>query len=247
MADGFPDTRHPGSRQDAAAMKIRFAPGVAFVVSAWLIGSLPLAPAHGEVVFGNLGPTGAVGLSSTQTDFGPGAATTYALAQGFRTSAAPTAKLELQSVTIGAFATSTGTLSRTISLYSNVSDNPGTALFTSAPTNVGSNAKYTFSFTGVNLAADTSYWIVPDFSVEWTWVFEQTDFTPPTGQNSSGYTYVGSRRQQQASIGTWEPASPAYSVSVVAVPEPAPFILVAAGAAGLVGLRQRRKVFARRS
>jgi hypothetical protein len=193
-----------------------------------------------DVVFGNLGPTGSLGISSTQTDFGPGSATTAALAQGFTTGVAST-DLQLQSVTIGAFATSVGTLPRTISIYSNSSNAPGSPVFTSAPTEVGNNAKYTFNFTSATLSANTSYWVVPDFSVPWTWVFEATDFTPPSQQNSSGYSYLGSSRIQNTAPGVWAPGPTAYSISVSAVPEPGTVGLAIAGlaACGLAFARRR--------
>jgi len=197
-----------------------------------------------EVVFGNLGPTGAGGLSSTQTDFGPGSATTAAIAQGFTTGAASTA-LELQSVTIGAFATSTGTLPRTVSIYSSSSNLPGTPQFTSSSTEVGNNAKYTFTFTGATLAANTSYWVVPDFSVPWTWVYEETDFTPPSQQNGSGYSYLGSSRIQNSNPGNWAAGPSAYSVSVSAVPEPSALGLAVAGL-GCCGISLARRRMALR-
>jgi hypothetical protein len=199
-----------------------------------------------EVVFGNLGPTGAGGLSSTQTDIGPGSATTTALAQGFTTGGA-SSNLQLESVTIGAFATSTGTLPRTISIYSNVANFPGSSLFTSAATQVGSNAKYTFNFTGAALSANTSYWVVPDFSVSLTWVNEAEDFTTPTQQNSSGYAYLGTARIQNNNPGVWAsvPGLAGLSVSVVAVPEPSSIGLAIAGiCAGGVALARRRKSIA---
>jgi hypothetical protein len=222
------------------SMKFRFS---SFVTAAFLmavaVGGLQ-GSLRADVVFGNLGPAGAGGISSTQTDFGPGSATTTALAQGFTTGVAST-NLQLESVTIGAFATSVGTLPRTVSIYSNSANAPGTPVFTSSPTEVGNNAKYTFNFTSATLSANTSYWVVPDFSVPWTWVYESTDFTPPSQQNSSGYAYLGSSRIQNDAPGVWAPGPSPYSISVSAVPEPTTIGLAIGGlaACGLAFARRR--------
>lgn len=197
-----------------------------------------------DVVFGNLGASGTNGLSSTSTDFGPGGATTIALAQGFTTGSSST-NLSLQSVSIGAFATSVGTLPRTVSIYSSVSDNPGVALFTSSATNVGNNGLYTFNFSGATLSASTNYWVVPDSSNNWTWFFNAAE-EQPTEQNSSGYAYLGTLRQASSNPGTWVNSGSPYSVSVQAVPEPSTYAMAAigAGVAGLCGWRRRKAAIA---
>jgi hypothetical protein len=202
-----------------------------------VLATLPLV-ANADVVYGNLGATGTGGLSSTLTDFGPGAATTLALAQGFTTGAEST-NLEVQSVTIGAFATSSGNLPRTVSIYSNSSNAPGSVLFTSSPTNVGNNGKYTFSFSGASLSGGTSYWVVPDFSSDWSWILNAEE-TQPDGLNTSGYSYLGTKRQATSNPGTWVNSFLPYSLSVTAVPEPSTYAMVAA-AAGLLGVAKWRR------
>lgn len=197
-----------------------------------------------DVVFGNLGADGSGGLSSTNTDIGPASATTLALAQGFTTGTAST-RLQVTSVTIGAFVD--GTANRTVSIYDNVSNAPGSAVYTSSATSVSGQAKYTFNFSGANLTAGTSYWIVPDFGVDWSWYTEGTDSTQPSMQNASGYAYLGTKRQAALDPGSWVNTLLPYSLSVnaiVPVPEPTTYALAVAGLGfvGLVGARRRGRV-----
>jgi len=111
----------------------------------------------GTVVFGNLGPTGADGLDSTNTDMGPTATTVRALAQGF-TTGSDAALLSIESVTIGAFAGATP-VSRFVSIYSNdagAGNVPGSKLFDSAAVSVSGQAKpSTSSTSAVSLSSRT--------------------------------------------------------------------------------------------
>jgi hypothetical protein len=224
---------------------MRFTSRLLSALGCLLIGAGGIATAAPvtDVVFGNLGPDGAGNISSTTTDIGPGAPSIVALAQGFTTGSSST-NLSVKSITIGAFATSEGTVPRTISIYSSSSNNPGSVLFTSAATNVGNTGKYTFNFSGANLTAATQYWIVPDFSVNWSWYLEADESTQPSEQNASGYSYLGTRRQTETNPGVWGNSLLPYSVSVeaVPVPEPSTYALAALGlgAAGIVRARRRK-------
>ncbi len=190
-----------------------------------------------EVVFGNLGSDGSGGLSDTGTNFA-GAATNKALAMGFTTGTNPDF-LQLQSVTLGLFATSSGTLPRSVSIFSNAAGDPGSAVVTSGVVNVGDDAKYTFSFSNYQLTAGTSYWIVPEGPA--TWYLNEGE-SPPTVQNASGWSFVAGRRSTVGSAGPWLPGGSNLSVSVAAVPEPSTVALGVAGLAGLAGFRLRRRM-----
>lgn len=208
-----------------------------------LVAVLIAAPARADVVFGNLNADNSRPLGSTSTDLGDGVPDNPQwLAQGFSTGSATL--LDLQSVTVGLFGASVGTVPITVSIYGDVSGNPGAnPLFTSAATQVGNTDKYTFSFTGATLLANTTYWVVPN---EGSWYFNNGTPAAPIGHNSSGYSYVGGR--ESLTLGatpqnaTWDiGGSNRYSVSVTAVPEPSTFALASIGLATIVGLEARRR------
>jgi hypothetical protein len=195
-----------------------------------------------EVVFGNLGSTGAGGLNGSSTDIVAVATAEgeySGLAQGFTTGSL-TNFLQLQSVVLGLFA-EVGVPARTVSLFSNNGGVPGTQLAVSNAVSVGAQAKYTFSFSNYQLDASTSYWIVPQPDVSW---HLSQPVAVPIERNSSGYTYLGSAQKTFESGNAW--SNPAddnrFSVSVQAVPEPSTVALGIAGVAGLVAFRLRRRM-----
>jgi len=200
--------------------------------------SFSVAPAHAAVVFGNLGASGTGSLGGTNTDYGPSDTGELALAQGFTVGAAST-DLDVQSISVGLFATSSGSTPLTVAIYSNVSNAPGSVLYTSGTVDVGNTGIYTFPFSGASLSPSTGYWIVPQGAASW---YLNSDDTAPTGLNSSGYTFINTRRNSP-SVG-WTTPSPnlsSYSVSVVAVPEPPAIVLSGIGLASAMYVMRRRR------
>ena len=210
---------------------------------------LAVMPVRAELIYGNLGADGSTALGSVNNDVGPGDGW---LAQGFNTGTS--AYLQLQSVTLGLFATSSGSVPVTISIFSGVLAGPNvvpdTAVFTSAATNVGNKDKYTFTFSNALLQANTSYFVVPDGGV--SWYLLNNLFEAPVGQNGSGYVNVGTweitSTNAMTPAGSWT-ASPvtSYSISMTAtnaVPEPGTWAAAAllAGGAAFMRWRKRAKV-----
>lgn len=191
----------------------------------------------GVVVYGNLGASGTDALDGTSTDFGP-SETVKLFAQGFTTGSSASF-LTVQSVTVGIFATNSGTSQpRTVSIYTSTGSGtaavPDSVLYTSATTMVGNTGKYTFNFAPVTLSANTDYWIVPEAPGSWYFNF---DNTAPSAQNSSGYAYLGTKRTLDNA--SWINASSAFSISIVPEPNSVMF--------GLVGLAAATCIVRRRS
>jgi hypothetical protein len=209
-------------------------------VAAALLGLSSMPAAQAEVVFGNLGPTGAGVLSDSGSDFGPSAGSLKVLAQGFTTGTNPDF-LTVQSISMGAFFNVSTTANRTVAIYSNVGGNPGSIVATSNATQVGDKATYTFGFSPVKLVAETSYWVVPQFDADWFWYISD-DESQPVAQNSSGYGYLGTRRSSVDITGTWSSTFQPYAVSIQAVPEPSTFVLMATalGLGCVAAIRRRR-------
>lgn len=208
------------------------------------------ANASAGIVFGNLGPTGATALDSTNTDLGTQSSVAMNwIAQGFNTGSS--SQLSLNSVELGLYGIGTGSIPVTVSIFSSVSNAPGSLLYTSATTNVGDVGKYSFSFSGVQLQPNTGYFVVPN---DGAWYLNTGSQAPPIAQNASGYTAFGtfvSYAQGLTPSGPWVTAGDAgasnrYSVSVnsSAVPEIDPSGVASALAvvAGAFSLLERRRV-----
>jgi len=204
------------------------------------------ANASAGIVFGNLGPTGAGGLSNTNTDLGTqsNVAVNW-VAQGFNTGS--TSQLYLTAVQLGLYATGSGTEPLTVSIFSSSSGVPGAALSTSAVTNVGGKGSYTFTFPSYHLQQNTEYFVVPNGG-SWYWNSAET---APDGLNGSGYTYTSTKRSFAPTAtpdGPWtNAATSVYSVSVSsssAVPEidPSGVASTLAVVAGAFSLLERRRV-----
>jgi len=196
------------------------------------------AVAEAGVVYGNLGAAGTNPIGSTNTDYGPSDAFERVLAQGFQVGSSATS-LDLQSVTVGLFATNSGSVPLSVAIYGDAAGQPGSLLHTSGTVNVGNTGTYTFPFTGVSLSTETSYWVVPQGGA--SWYLDATN-TTPGGQNGSGYSYLGTLRQlPDLSWTTPNPNLTSYSVSINAVPEPHAFVLAGVGIATAVALVRRRR------
>lgn len=176
-----------------------------------------------QVVFGNLGSDGSEGLDTSRTSV---TATTW-LAQGFSTGIGST-DLFIDSIVLGLSPTA-GSVSTSISIWSGTGGtpgDPGSLLYSSSSTSVSTlNSKYTFSFSGASLAANTSYWVVlQQAGVDWN---QNGDLDTPQQENASGYSYLTSRRTQTSGSSWGNAPSQNYAISITAsstgpapIPEP---------------------------
>jgi hypothetical protein len=191
-------------------------------------------PAQAGVVLSNMGANGLTDTSgATNTDI----LANNLLASGFTTGA--TAQ-QLDWVSIVGFSSTAA--SRTASIYSDNAGSPGTLVATSTGTAfpAGTKGVYQFNFSGANLAASTSYWVLPEVDV--SWYFESAN-AAPSAQNASGFSYLGAKTSTNSGS-SWNTSVFNYTLGVSTsdvppVPEPALTSLVCLG--GIAFMRRRMK------
>jgi hypothetical protein len=199
--------------------------------------------ARAEIVFGNLGASGATPLGTTNTDIGTqDPVDVNWIAQGFNTGTS--SNLTISAITLGIFGSDSGTIPLTVSIFASGTGGGPAALplYTSSATNVGSTNKYAFNFSNAVLQPSTDYFIVPNGG---SWYWNTGSPAAPVGQNSSGYSYVStleSYNQGTTPGGPWEAGSSTrYSISVEAVPEPSSLVMAALGIGGLAMFERTRR------
>lgn len=190
-------------------------------VSLWIgivAGTAARADPQPIVSYGNLGTSGTGNLSATSTTTGTSQTTTQRLAAGFTTGTS-IQSLSLLSITLGIAAPVNQSGLRSVGIYDSVGGNPGSLLYTSSSVFVSDKNKYSFAFGWSQLDANKSYWLVPSDPLLW-YTSEFDD--PPAGLNSSGYSYLGTKRYGTGGSGTtWYTAgTTSYALSIVAIPEP---------------------------
>ena len=188
-------------------------------------------PAQAGVVLSNMGANGLTDTSGpTNTDI---LASNW-LASGFTTGADA---LKLDWVSIVGFNNDVG--SKTVAIYSDNAGSPGTLVATSSGTTVTSKDVYQFNFSGTNLAASTSYWVLPQVGLSW---YIESANAAPTAQNASGFSYLGVKTSTNSGS-SWNTSAFNYTVGIsaspAAVPEPAITSLVCVG--GIAFMRRRMK------
>jgi hypothetical protein len=188
-------------------------------------------PAQAGVVLSNMGANGLTDTSGpTNTDI---LASNW-LASGFTTGADA---LKLDWVSIVGFNNDVG--SKTVAIYSDNAGSPGTLVATSSGTTVTSKDVYQFNFSGTNLAASTSYWVLPQVGLSW---YIESANAAPTAQNASGFSYLGVKTSTDSGS-SWNTSVFNYTVGIsaspAAVPEPAITSLVCVG--GIAFMRRRMK------
>jgi len=188
--------------------------------------------AQAGVVLSNMGANGLTDTSGpTNTDI----LANNGIASGFTTG---TDALKLDWVSIVGFNNDVG--SKTVAIYSDNAGSPGTLVGTSSSTTVGLKNVYQFNFSSVNLAATTSYWILPQAGLSW---YIENGNAAPTAQNASGFSYLGVKTSVNSGS-TWSTSVFNYTAGISAtpaapVPEPAITSLVCVG--GIAFMRRRMK------
>jgi hypothetical protein len=188
------------------------------------------------VVLSNMGPNGVTDTSDTTNT---NIMDESLLAVGFKTGSVAQ---QLDWVSLVAKNENPGT--KFVQIFSNNAGNPGSSIASSAGTSVGSKNVYQFNFSGVSLAANTTYWVLPQSGLDW---YVEADNAAPTAQNGSGFTYEGSRYTEE---GDWYTSGFNYTIAVSTtsdeppppgpVPEPALTSLLCLSGIALIRRRMKK-------
>ena len=199
-------------------------------------------------LYGNYG-TVATSLFSATIGYVNGVQNNTLAAQGFTLGSTP---WEIKQIDVGLAASGTGSAAPKVYLFDDNAGVPGSQLAEFTLVNSISNSKTTNFFTGSYQAtANTSYWAVLGDAnsaslSSFEWYLEDSNATP-TGRNSSGISYLGTK-VQSFSAGPWSDTFSGLSLKVsgvAAVPEPSTFAFASMGGMLAAGAIARRK-FAKR-
>jgi len=192
--------------------------------------------AQAGVVLSNMG---AAGTTNTSTNTNTDVLATDLLAAGFTTGSTDQV---LDWVALWTFNNDTA-FNRTVSIFSDASGSPGTSFGTSTATNVpGTKGRYQFNFSGVTLAANTKYWVLPQVGLSW---YLEKDLVAPTAQNGSGFISNGVKASPNGGT-SWNSSVFNYTLAIstsdvpAAVPEPALTSLLCLSGIALIRRRMKK-------
>ncbi len=196
-------------------------------------------------VYGNYG-TVATSIFSATVGYVNGIQNNTLVSQGFTTG---TGQWDIQQIDVGLASSGTGTTDPRVYLYSDNAGVPDSQLseFTLTGSPV-SSSKQTFFFTGTYTAQpSTNYWVLlkdanASSQSSFEWYLEDSGATP-SGRNSSGISYLGTK-VQNFSASAWTDTLSGLSLrvsAVAAVPEPPTYALaMVAGVLGAGAVARRR-------
>jgi hypothetical protein len=208
-----------------------------------MLTALTAGAASADVVFGNLGPTGGLGLASLPDATSIGQSSRWAVS--FTTGSNPLA-LELTEVVAGLSQTPVSpNQTYTAILQASSGGNPSGAALATATAQVPNSstvgAKVPFEFPNVALLPNTQYWVsfAPqtasgDVNIWWA---PLGGYVAPVAHASSGWTFGGSKF---GSGSIWTNAVNG-AVSIKAVPEPRTYAMLATGLVVVAGKTLRRR------
>ena len=131
---------------------------------------------------------------------------------------------------------------KTVSIFSDVAGSPGTSFGTSTATIVpATKGRYQFNFSGVTLAANTKYWVLPEAGLSW---YEVQGNAAPTAQNGSGFSFDGMKDTFNGGT-SWNPQTDNYTLAISTsnvppVPEPALTSLLCLSGIALIRRRMKK-------
>ncbi len=182
----------------------------------------------GVVLFSNMG---ASGLEETDGGESFDIGSSARAASGFRTGSTEQA---LGRISIVADTVTSGNYAVSIFLDNGFGE-PGSLVFTSDSLFLSGLNKgvKTFDFTGTTLAANTSYWILPESGVRW---YRESLDDEPIAYNNSGFTYLGAMTKES---GSWVATLDNFTVAL-AIPEPGLTSLLCLSGIALIRRRMKK-------
>jgi hypothetical protein len=191
--------------------------------------------AQAGVVLSNMGATGTDNTSSfTNTDI----VSNGLIGSGFTTGSTDQV---LDWVALWTF-NNFPAVTKTVSIFSDVAGSPGTSVGTSTATNVpGTKDRYQFNFSGVTLAANTKYWVLPEVGLSW---YLENGNAAPTAQNGSGFISNGVKVSSNGGT-SWNNSGFQYTLAISTsnvppVPEPALTSLLCLSGIALIRRRMKK-------
>jgi hypothetical protein len=193
--------------------------------------------AQAGVVLSNMGATG---TDNTSTNTNTDIVANDRIAAGFTTGSTDQI---LDWVALWTF-NNDSDITRTVSIFSDAAGSPGTVFGTSTATTVpGTKGRYQFDFSGVTLAANTKYWVLPAVDLAW---YTVQGGAAPTAQNGSGFSFDGMKETFNGGT-SWNPLATNYTLAIstsdvppAAIPEPALTSLLCLSGIALIRRRMKK-------
>jgi hypothetical protein len=128
---------------------------------------------------------------------------------------------------------------KTLAIYYDNAGSPGRLLGKSSSTLVDAKGVYQFDFSGPQLVANTSYWMLPEDGMRW---YYHGQNLAPTARNNSGFSGLGSMKESLGGLGgPWTATGFNGSIAIDSVFVPEPGLTSLLCLSGIALIRRRIK------